>query len=306
MDFSQRLGRTIEKTLPKVGPEVRAQLAAMVEPKALGIMALVLTAWVGSHAVGLGEIIDVIVAGAGVIAVGWAVFAGIDELYDFAKGAYLGKSDADFEAAAGHLAKGITILGIQAVLAVLFRGARRPMTGRGGPTNVGVPPAIASGMRYAPIIVQDATLAAGEGMTTLFGDITVSSRGSAVERALVLLHEKVHQFLAPKLSILRGYRASTRYNSYTRSSLYRYIEEALAETIAQVGVLGFRKFFVGVRFPIDNGYLFLTQGGGYASAFTGAGLVPEAAALVYTGMVAGVPYSIFFLPTVPPRASGAH
>ncbi|HKO54023.1 MAG TPA: hypothetical protein VJV79_40220 [Polyangiaceae bacterium] len=303
LDFSQRLGKTLERTLPKVGPEVRAQLAALVEPRALAVMAAILAAWVASHAVGLGEIIDVIVAAAGALAIGWAVFAGIDELYEFAKGAYLGHSDADFDAAANHLAKAIGILGIQAVLAVLFRGAKRPMTGKGGPTNVGTPPPIASGMRYTPTIVQDARLAAGEGMTTMFGDITVSSRGSTADRALVLLHEKVHQFFAPKLVFLRGYRASTRYNSYTRSSLYRYIEEALAETIAQVGVLGFRKFFVGVRFPVDNGYMYLMKGGGFDAAFRGAGLVPEAAALVYSGIVAGIPINIYFMPTmVPTRA----
>ena len=56
MDFSQRLGKTIERTLPKVGPEARAQLAALVQPQALAIMAVILAAWVGSHAVGLGEL----------------------------------------------------------------------------------------------------------------------------------------------------------------------------------------------------------------------------------------------------------
>ena len=84
MDFSQRLGKTIERTLPKVGPEVRAQLAALVQPQALALMAVILAAWVASHAVGLGEIIDVIVAAGGMLAVGWAVFTGIDELYEFA------------------------------------------------------------------------------------------------------------------------------------------------------------------------------------------------------------------------------
>jgi hypothetical protein len=300
LDFSERLGKTIERTLPKVGPEVRDQLAALVQPQAFAIMAGILAAWVGSHAVGLGEIIDVIVAAVGVLSIGWAVFAGIDELYEFAKGAYLGCSDADFESAANHLAKAIAILGIQAVLAVLFRGARRPMTGKGGPTNVGTPPTIVSGLRYTPTIVQDAQLAAGEGMTTMFGDITVSSRGSSVDRALVLLHEKVHQLLAPKLVFLRGYRASTRYNSYTRSSLYRYIEEALAETIAQVGVLGFRKFFVGVRFPVDRSYMYLMKGGGYDAVFRGAGFVPEAAALVYSGFVAGIAINIYSMPAVVP------
>ncbi|HKO50776.1 MAG TPA: hypothetical protein VJV79_23815 [Polyangiaceae bacterium] len=301
MDFNQRLTNVIERTLPKVGPEVRAQLAALVQPQALAVLTVVLAAWVGSHALGLGEIIDVIVAVLGVAALGWAVFQGIDELFEFAKGAYLGRSDAEFESAANHLAKAIGILGIQAVLAVLFRGARAPKTYQGKPVNVGPPPPISNGFRYAPRIVEDATLPAGQGLTSYFGDNQVSSRGSASDRALALLHEKVHQFLAPKLAFLREYRANTLAKSYTRSSLWRYIEEALCETIAQVGVLGFKKFFVGVRFPVKNGYMFLTQGGGMGK---GSGLLREAAALVKTSVVAGIPINLYFVATVP-AARGA-
>jgi hypothetical protein len=301
MEFSERLKKVIERTLPKVGPEVRAQLAALVQPQALAVMAIVLTAWVGSHAFGLGEIIDVIVAAVGVVAIGWAVFQGIDELYEFAKGAYQGRSDPEFEQAANHLAKAIAILGIQAVLAVLFRGARAPKTYQGAPVNIGRAPPITSGFRYAPQIVEDATLAAGRGSTSYYGDIRISSQGSATDRALVLLHEKVHQFLAPKLGFLREYRASTLAKSYTRSSLWRYIEEAVAETVAQVGVLGFNKFFVGVRFPVQNGYMFLTRGGGLGK---GSGLVPEAAALIQTGIVAGISINLYFVADTPP-ARGA-
>jgi len=50
------------------------------------------------------------------------------------------------------------------------------------------------------LVVEDAALPAGRGVTSYFGDIEVSSQGPATDRALVLLHEKVHKFLAPKLS----------------------------------------------------------------------------------------------------------
>jgi hypothetical protein len=50
--------------------------------------------------------------------------------------------------------------------------------------------------------------------------------------------------------------------------------------------------------------MYLVKGGGYDAAFLGAGFVPEAAALVYTGIVAGVPINIYFAPTVVP--AGAH
>lgn len=87
---------------------------------------------------------------------------------------------------------------------------------------------------------------------------------------------------------------STRAASYVRSSLWRYLEEALAETVAQVGVTGFSKFFRGIRFPIENGYMYLMRRGGYNPAFGGHGLVKEAAALVYVGVVVGIPFEVRF------------
>jgi hypothetical protein len=207
------------------------------------------------------------------------VFTGLDELYEFAKRAYFGRNPQDFEVAADHLAKAVAILGIQAVLAVVFRGARVPKTYRGGRLTLETPPPRAPGLRYTPTVVEDATLAAGE--------------------ALVVLHERVHQFLAPKLYLLREYRVGSNAASYVRSSLWRYIEEALAETIAQVGVNGFRQLLSGIRFPVSNGYVYLAKSGGYSAAFAGAGLAPEAAGLLYTGVVAGLAVEVRFVATNP-------
>ncbi|HET9957435.1 MAG TPA: hypothetical protein VFQ61_23210 [Polyangiaceae bacterium] len=299
--FEKRLQVTFEKTLPKLGPEARAQLAAIINPTSLAIVAGVLIAWVVSHAFGVGEVIDIIVAVIGIASIGLAVFTGLDYLFDFATGVYRARSERDLDVAADNLAKAIGILGIQAVMAVLFRGAKAPRTGRGGRINLGAAPRNAP-LRYKPSIRQDPTQVAGAGYTTMWGDIVVSSLGSAADRAVVLLHEKVHQFLAPKLYILREYRASNRYASYTRSSLYRYIEEALAETIAQVGVNGMKQFFSGIRFPVQSGYMYLTKGGGYAAAFAGAGAIPEAASLVYSGTVLGMAFELWFVAgTTPPE-----
>jgi len=73
----------------------------------------------------------------------------------------------------------------------------------------------------------------------------------------------MHPFLMPKLYVLRDYRANARARSYFHSSLWRYIEEALSEPIAQVGVNGFRERFVGIRFPVSNGHMYLRRGGGF-------------------------------------------
>jgi hypothetical protein len=275
-------------------------LKALIEPSALGIMAGVLMAWVVSHAFGLGEIIDVVVLAVGVVSVGWAVFNGVDDLYEFATGVYRAQTTQDLDRAAEFLAKAVAVLGVQAVLAVLFRGAKAPRVGKGGRFNMGPAPR-SGGLRYRPTITQDPLMAAGEGVTSYWGDIEVSSLGSATDQALVLLHERVHQFLAPKFYFMREYRASNRAASYTRSSLYRYIEEALCETVAQVGVKGFSEFFTGVKFPVKSGYMYLRRGGGYHRQFTGHGALPEGKALVWVGVASGIALELWFAPGLPQK-----
>jgi hypothetical protein len=283
--FEHRLEETFKRTLPKLGPEAREALAAIITPESLAIIAGVLIAWVVSHAFGVGEIVDIIILVVGVFAIGFSIFSGLDHLYEFASGAYKATSEQDLNVAADHLAKAIAILGITAVLAVLFRG--KPATGRGGKVNVGSPPPRTPGIRYKPTITRSSSVAAGEGSTSFWGNIIVSTRGSANDRNLVLLHEKVHQFLMPKLYFLRNTRVANRAGSYFRSSLWRYIEEVMAETVAQVGVNGMRNFFVGVRFPVNNGYVYLTRGGGFDASMRGGGIVPEAAALLASGSITG-------------------
>lgn len=85
-----------------------------------------------------------------------------------------------------------------------------------------------------------------------------------------------------------------RAGSYFRSSLWRYFEEALAETVAQVGVNGLKSFFVGLRFPVNNGFVFLTRGGGYNVHMKGVGIVPEAAALIGSGFMNGIAINLWF------------
>jgi hypothetical protein len=290
MSFEDRLGAVFQRTLPKLGPEARQQLAAVISPTSLKIIAGVLAAWVVGHFFGYGEAIDLIIGVVGFVSIGFAVFTGLDELYEFAHDTYYAGSDADLDRAADHLAKAIAILGIQAVLALLFKG--RPKTGR---EPVGPEPP-SPGARYKPTITRDPALPAGSGSTSWWGDIEMSSAGSATDQAVVLLHEKVHQFLMPKLNLFRRFRAENRAGSYTNSSLARYIEEALAETIAQVGTNGFTKFFVGVKFPVQNGYLYLMRAGGYGR---GGGLVPEGAGLIASGTVMGFAYQILFKAAVP-------
>ena len=101
----------------------------------------------------------------------------------------------------------------------------------------------------------NANLPAHAGVTNPWGDIIISRLGTAADRRLVALHENVHRVLTPKLYFLREFRIQNRTSSYTRSALSKYLEEALAETIAQVGVNAFREVFKGISFPIREKYV---------------------------------------------------
>jgi hypothetical protein len=112
-------------------------------------------------------------------------------------------------------------------------------------------------------------MAAGEGFTTSWGEIFISRFGSATDRRLVALHEAVHRALTPKLAILRRFRVQNRDASYSKSSLSRYLEEALAETYAQLSVNGLRGLWSGIGFPVHNGYVTLVGVGGVLPEFVG-------------------------------------
>ena len=290
MSFADRLGVVFDRCLPRLVPDVRNQFAQMVTPQSLSIIAGVLTAWVVLHAVGVGELVDVILSVGGVLSIGLSVFSGLDELWEFASRTYKARSDRDLDAASGHLAQAVAILGVQAVLAVLFKGAARGER----PRLPSAPPRTPGSLRYRPTTVEDPALSPGVGSTDFLGNVRISSQGTNVDRALVLVHERIHQSLAPKFYPLRQIRIENRIRSYFQSSLWRFCEEALCETIAQVGVNGLRKGYVGIRFPISNGYVYLLKGGGYNAAMAGRGIVPEGAALLANGIVQGLAFQLWF------------
>jgi hypothetical protein len=126
----------------------------------------------------------------------------------------------------------------------------------------------------------DPGLPAGEGATTFRGDIAVSTSGSANDQAIALRPKKVHQALAPKLYVLRRFRGGKPGGSLFKSSLYRYLDEALAESVAQIGINGLSRALVGLRFPVSNGHAYLTLAGGFSAYTEGAGLLPEAVGLL--------------------------
>jgi hypothetical protein len=59
---------------------------------------------------------------------------------------------------------------------------------------------------------------------------------------------------------------------------------------------------VGIRFPVANGYVYVTRGGGYRSFMKGHGVRPELMALIYTGVVAAIGIELRFMPAIVPAS----
>jgi hypothetical protein len=81
--------------------------------------------------------------------------------------------------------------------------------------------------------------------------------------------------LTPKLYTLRDFRHANRNASYRYSSLSRFLEEALAESYAQLRVNGLSEGINAIRFPIRQNYVYLLRRGGFQPKMMGLGVVPE-------------------------------
>jgi hypothetical protein len=89
--------------------------------------------------------------------------------------------------------------------------------------------------------------------------IRVARNQSLTEQRLTLLHELGHRYLSPRVGPLRKFRAELRMAGYTRSALLRYLEEALAEGYARLRVNGLAQAVQALRFPLEGGYVVVSQ-----------------------------------------------
>jgi len=118
------------------------------------------------------------------------------------------------------------------------------------------------GLFYRPKLTFTKQRLAGRGGTNAIGDIVLgrdhygAAASAAEQLRLAVYHEKVHQFLTPKLQIFREFRAYAKQSGYKKSFILRYLEEALAETIAQCRMYGLGKEYImkGLSFPLGAQY----------------------------------------------------
>jgi hypothetical protein len=260
-----KLKLTFEKTLPKLPAAAAEQFKALLDPEALAIVAGIVILWAGLHFTGIGEIADVILIVTAWATVGAVAWQAGNQLMAFARGVNGAKSDADLDEAADHLARAISMIGIQALLTLLLHTAPKPYAHKPpeitkGWWNFGPAPRSPGGKWFyepSTTTVPPSRLRGGAiGETSIWGDIKIASGLSRSDYRATLFHELMHRFLTPKLYPLRELRAQIRIQGYARSVILRYLEEAMAETYAQLRTRGLdmNAFLEGVRFPIGPDY----------------------------------------------------
>jgi len=293
--LEDRLAEVLRRSKKNFGPDVGAAIDALLSKTNLSILAGTLLLWGGSHLFGVGEIVDVLLLAVGAFTIGWSITDVAKDLYTFGDRTINAKTDSDLDQAAQAFSHAVVLAGITVVMAVLLRrSVKEIQVTRGAsvvdamrPREPGLPRVGADPepgrMWSSPGIRNDPSLGPGEGSTSPFGEVRLSPAGTATQQALARAHELVHRFLTPRFGPLRSFRVRLGMAGYLRSALLQYLEEALAETIAQLRVNGV--VLEGLKFPVANGYMTISS------------LMSEGAA-IGTITVGGTLFSVQFIPSV--------
>lgn len=261
MSAKDKIGEAMRRSLPQLPDNAKATVLQMLQPWSLAIIAATLVAWVVSQFFGVGEIVDLILVVAGVFSLGFSVFSGARELYDFAKTAVNARTDHDLDIAADHFARAVVILGISVIQAVLMKGQVRNVIARGRPQiyprgKMPAPPPAGNQLRVS----RPATIPGGYlGGSDAYGVIEISREQVLTEQKLTLFHELVHRYFSPRTGPFRQLRAELRMTMYEHSAFLQYLEEALAEGYGQLKVHGLGKAIAAYRFPVQRGYVTVAQ-----------------------------------------------
>src|SRR5258706_254613 len=251
MPLTERLKEVLTRSKKNFGPDVSQAIDSLLSATNLAILAGTLTLWVGSHFFGVGEIVDVLLLLVGAFTIGWSITDVAKDVYTFDEKTVNAHGRAVLDKASQAFSHAVVLAGITVIMALLLRrSAKQIQVARGAnvmetmrPRSPGLPrvgPDPESGRLWSrPGIKSDPALGPGEGSTSPFGEVKLSAAGSATEQALVRAHELVHRFLTPRFGVLRTFRVQLGMSGYLRSAFLQYLEEAIAETVAQLRVNGF-------------------------------------------------------------------
>lgn len=123
MSIPERIKETLRRSIPMLPSEAQEFVRALLSPKALTEIATTLALWEASHAIGVGEIADLILLLAGTVVLGTTALDAGKELLSFALTIRGARTPNDLDIAAGHFARAVVLAGITTVSAILLRRA---------------------------------------------------------------------------------------------------------------------------------------------------------------------------------------
>ena len=141
MSFADKLMRACEMVPDEVGDKLGAQAKKEIEGffsvQNLAITAGILAVWAGSHAVGVGFVVDGVLLGVGLLFAGWEALKAFEKIAEFFTTVDDATSDRDLKIAAGLLAAAIAILSVAGFKALLRRVTPKIPKGGGGKKGKG-------------------------------------------------------------------------------------------------------------------------------------------------------------------------
>ena len=254
LPLETKIKLSVQDAAGKLPADIGSELRKFVEPEALAVMVSVLTVWGLAHLLGVGFAADIVLLVVGAAALGGVAIQAGNEIAQFVSRTTNAQVNADIDAAGTHLSRAISLIGVQAVLAILLK--KRPATFPGQSYRYAAGPRVPGTLMYKPTIRRGPCQTGEMGFTSEWGDIHITSTLSLAEKRATLYHELVHSALTPKLYALRNLRVTISQNGYAKSHLLRYIEEALCESYALIRTNGFsvKTVIDGIKFPIRGQY----------------------------------------------------
>jgi len=155
LDLSEKFESVIKRTAPKLPGKLREEFEQLITPTSLGIAAATCVGLAASHVFpAVGGAIDIGLLMLGVAAFGWAAFGAAYEFADFLRLTATATTEPELDEAASRLARAITMIGVGAFAALIFKNAGRvgkkaPPQAAGGKGSVAAGPS-AGPVKLAP------------------------------------------------------------------------------------------------------------------------------------------------------------
>jgi hypothetical protein len=122
--MEDRFGYVLQHTGRYLGPDMRAQFAALITGPNLAIMIGCLVVWAAGHFCGVSEFTDAFLLGFGLVYMGRAVFDAARYLKNFLELTCTASTESELDDAASNLAQALAIIGIVAFFSLLAKVGR--------------------------------------------------------------------------------------------------------------------------------------------------------------------------------------